>query len=106
MIRRFFRGSLLFLLLMAVTIGYFTVGTMFFGFCGWLILMVLSSLWPQRYIQRIDIFSISLGIVGAICFFTIDQNARYVVGDSLRKTIDFVNRIAPKKEKEAKNGKE
>lgn len=102
--KRILRGCLLFISLMAVFLLHFSAGVMFFGFVAWLALNAWNFYLP-RFCRQVDIWSLAMGVVGAVYIFAVDKEVKYTVGQSLRGTIGFVNRLLPASKKEVKYDK-
>lgn len=104
MCKRILRASLLTVSLLAVFLFNISAGVMFFGFLAWLALNALNSYLPHSHLQ-VDTWSLITGVVGTVYIFAVDKDIKYAVGQSLRGTIGFVNRLLPASKREVEHGK-
>ncbi len=102
--KKFLRGLLLFVLLMGILSIYLAIIGMLYGFLGWLALMTWNHYLPRLALQRVEILALLMGIIGAICFLVTDSYIRSEIAESLRRAIDFINRLLSKEKGEVKNG--
>lgn len=105
MSRRIIRGWLLFISLMVVSLSYIAAGAILLGFLIWLALTAYNFYFSSLlFFLQINSWPLVMGAIGTIYIFIASNDAQYVIGKSLKGTINFINWLLPTHKKEAQDG--
>ena len=102
--RQVLRGIIMSVSLIVVFLFYLFAGVMFLGFLAWLTLNTLNFYLSYSH-RQIDAWPLIMGVIGTVYILAVNKDARYVVGKSLRETVDLINRFLPVTKKEVEHDK-
>ncbi len=102
--RKILRWIVMFVSLISVFLFHLFAGVMFLGFLAWLTLNTLNFYLSYSH-RQIDAWPLITGVIGTVYILAVNKDAKYVVGKSLRETVDFINRFLPVTKKEVEHDK-